>query len=119
MGASSGFVRELPPQMKLTVTAVKNAKPSTKTRRLFDGGGLYLEVTPKGGKWRRLKYRFNSKEKRISLGVYPEISLKVARERRDEAKRLLANGIDPSEHRKALKAQAVRLQTNGTDVAIV
>ena len=91
--------------MTLTATAVKNAKPSSKTQRMFDGGGLYLEVAPSGGKWWRLKYRFVSKEKRISLGVYPEISLKVARDRRDEAKRLLANGIDPSEHRKALKAQ--------------
>ncbi|TVS19584.1 MAG: DUF4102 domain-containing protein, partial [Gammaproteobacteria bacterium] len=57
-----------------------------------------------GGKWWRLKYRFGGKEKRLSLGVYPEISLKDARERRDEARKLLANEVDPSEHRKAEKA---------------
>ena len=91
--------------MTLTATAVKNAKPSGKTQRLFDGGGLYLEVSPNGGKWWRLKYRFATKEKRISLGVFPEVSLKDARDRRDEARRLLANEIDPSEHRKAHKAR--------------
>ena len=73
-GASPGFRRELPP-IALTVTAVKNAKPSSKTKRLFDGGGLYLEVAPSGGKWWRLKYRFADKEKRISLGVYPDVQI--------------------------------------------
>lgn len=63
--------------------------------------GLYLEIAPSGGKWWRFKYRFDKKEKRLSLGVYPGITLAVARERRDEARRLLANGIDPSEHRKS------------------
>jgi len=82
--------------MPLTVTEIKNSKPKDKTYRLFDGGGMYLEVSPKGGKWWRLKYRFNGKEKRLSLGVYPEISLKDARERRTDAKRLLADDIDPA-----------------------
>lgn len=72
--------------------------------RLFDGGGLYLELAPAGGKWWRLKYRFLGKEKRISLGVYPHVTLKDARDRRDAAKRLLTNGIDPSEQRKAERA---------------
>ncbi len=90
--------------MPLSNTAIRNIKPDTKPIRLFDGGGLYLEVAPSGGKWWRLKYRFNGKEKRISLGTYPDIGLKEARARKDEARKLLANHIDPSEHRKALRA---------------
>ncbi|MEA3412785.1 MAG: integrase arm-type DNA-binding domain-containing protein [Pseudomonadota bacterium] len=90
--------------MKLTDAAIKNAKPAAKTRRLFDGRGLYLEISPKGGKWWRLKYQFDGREKRISMGVYPDVPLKDARERRDEARRLIAKGIDPSEQRKAIKA---------------
>jgi len=91
----------------LTDVLVRNVKPAAKIVRLFDGGGLYLEVAPSGGKWWRLKYRHSGKEKRISLGVYPDISLKDARERRDEARKLIANGIDPSEARKAEKVQVV------------
>jgi hypothetical protein len=87
--------------MPLTNTTILNAKPDEKTRRLHDERGLYLEISPSGGKWWRLKYRFDGKEKRLSLGVYPDISLKDARERRDEARKLVANGIDPSENRKA------------------
>ena len=89
--------------MPLTNTAIQNAKPAEKTRRLHDERGLYLEVSPSGGKWWRLKYRFNRKEKRLSLGVYPDVSLKDARERRDDARKLVANGVDPSENRKAQK----------------
>ena len=80
--------------MALTDTQIKNAKPSPKTTRLFDEKGLYLEISPKGGKWWRLKYRFNDKEKRLSLGVYPDVSLKKARNKRDDARRLVADGID-------------------------
>ncbi|WP_376697247.1 tyrosine-type recombinase/integrase [Wenzhouxiangella sp. EGI_FJ10305] len=90
--------------MPLTDTAIRNAKPADKARKLFDERGLYLEVAPSGGKWWRLKYRFGGKEKRISLGVYPDVALKEARERRDEARKLLANDIDPSEHRRTQKA---------------
>ena len=90
--------------MPLNNTAIRNARPGDKARKLFDGGGLYLEVSPSGGKWWRLKYRFDGKEKRLSLGVYPEVSLKDARERRDAARQLLAHGVDPSAHRKAQKA---------------
>jgi integrase len=89
--------------MPLTDAAIRTAKPSEKTFKLSDEKGLYLEVAPSGGKWWRLKYRFEGKEKRISLGVYPDVGLKLARERRDEARRLLAEGIDPGEHRKAHK----------------
>jgi integrase len=83
---------------------VRNTKPRASAFKLWDGRGLHLEVAPSGGKWWRLKYRFDGKEKRLSLGVYPDVALKDARKRRDEARRLLANGIDPSEHRKAAKA---------------
>lgn len=89
--------------MPLTATAIKNAKPGAKARRLYDERGLYLEISPKGGKWWRFKYRIDGKEKRLSLGVYPDIGLKDARERREEARKLVATGIDPSARRKAEK----------------
>ena len=75
--------RSCPHNMPLTDTAVRAAKQQVQARKLFDGGGLYLEVSPAGGKWWRWKYRFGGKEKRISLGFYPDISLKLASERRD------------------------------------
>ncbi|CAK0752950.1 hypothetical protein CCP3SC15_1900001 [Gammaproteobacteria bacterium] len=68
----------------LTDTAIRNAKPEEKPFRLFDGGGMYLEIAPSGGKWWRLKYRIDGKEKRLSLGIYPNVSLKDARDRRDK-----------------------------------
>jgi integrase len=89
--------------MALTNTKIRNTSPGKKTQKLFDERGLYLEVSPRGGKWWRLKYRFKGKEKRLSLGVYPDVSLKDARESRDDARKLVANGIDPSENRKAQK----------------
>ncbi|MDH5763359.1 MAG: integrase arm-type DNA-binding domain-containing protein [Nitrospinota bacterium] len=89
--------------MPLTNTAIRNVKPESKPRKLFDERGLFLLVNPNGGKLWRFKYRFNGKEKQISLGIYPDISLKDARERRDEARKLVAKDIDPSEHRKAQK----------------
>lgn len=92
--------------MPLTDTMVRNAKPGQKAIRLKDDRGLYLEVTPAGGKLWRLRYWLNSRENRISLGTYPDVSLKDARERRDEARKLIANGIDPSEARKEVKAVA-------------
>ena len=92
--------------MPLTDAAVRNAKATDKTLRLKDDRGLYLEVSPKGGKWWRMRYWLASKENRLSLGVYPDVSLKEARERRDEARRLIANGIDPSQARKDEKTEA-------------
>lgn len=99
--------------MPLSDVAIKNAKPADKPRKLADGGGLYLEVAPSGGKWWRLKYRYGGKEKRLSLGVYPEVSLKEARERREAARKLLAEGDDPGQARKAERAATARaaLQT--------
>lgn len=100
----------------LTDTAVRKAKPGKKAVRHFDSGGLYLEISPNGGKWWRLKYRHLGKEKRLSLGVYPDVSLKVARERREEARKLLAEGIDPSENRKASKMSQVERAANSFEV---
>lgn len=99
--------------MALTDTAIRKAKPGPKPQRLFDGGGLYLEVTPSGGKWWRLKYRIGGKEKLLSMGTYPDTGIKEARQRRDEARKLIADGTDPSLARKAEKAakQAEALQT--------
>ena len=87
--------------MKLTDTALRKAKPTEKTQKLFDGGGLFLEITPAGGKRWRQKYRFGGKEKLLAHGVYPDVSLAEARERRDQARKLLANGVDPGEHKKS------------------
>lgn len=102
--------------MPLTDTAIRNAKPTEKTQKLFDSGGLYLELSPSGGKWWRLKYRFGGKEKRISLGIYPDVGLKDARDRRDAARKLLANEIDPGEQRKAQKAASNERAANSFEV---
>jgi integrase len=91
----------------LTDTACKNAKPREKPYKLSDEKGMYLEVMPNGSKYFRMKYRFGGKEKRLAFGVYPETGLKDARDKRDEARKSLAQGIDPSAERKAAKdAQA-------------
>ncbi len=100
----------------LTDTAIRKARVADKPTRMFDGGGLYLEVSPTGGKWWRLKYRFDGKEKRLSLGVYPDVSLTGARDRRDDARKLLANGIDPSEHRKTAKSVRADRAANSFEV---
>ena len=104
--------------MPLTDVVIRGAKPTTKAIKLYDSGGLYLEVSPSGGKWWRLKYRFNGKENRISLGVYPETTLRAARDRRDTERKLLAEGIDPSKSRKTEKsAQANRAANSFEQVA--
>lgn len=91
--------------MALTDTAIRNAKPKDKAYVLNDGRGLNLEISPKGGKWWRLRYTFGGKPNRISLGTYPEISLVQARERREEARKLIAQGVDPSNARKDARVQ--------------
>jgi Arm DNA-binding domain len=83
---------------------------------MFDRDGLYLEVSPRGGKWWRLKYRFAGKEKRVSLGVYPEVNLKKARARTIEARQLLEAGVDPSENRRAAKAAQIEGAANSFEV---
>jgi len=85
--------------MPLSDTVIRQAKPESKTVKLFDGRGLYLELTPKGGKWWRFKYRFLGKEKRLSLGVYPDVSLKVVCDTVEET----SNGL--------LEAEAARLRS--------
>ncbi len=110
--------------MSLTDAKIRAAKAKLKAYKLFDGAGLYLEISPSGGRWWRLKYRFNGKEKRLSLGTYPDVPLasnrsrvpgeKItgAREKCEAARRLLAEGIDPGEHRKAVKSAKEELIKN-------
>ena len=84
----------------LTALAIQNAKPRDEPYMLTDGNGLHLEVTPNGSKLWRLRYRFGGKQNRISLGSYPEVSLASARTKRDDARKLVADGKDPSQQRK-------------------
>lgn len=95
---------------------VKNVKPTGKAIRLWDEKGLYLEVSPAGGKLWRFKYRFGGKEKRLSFGKYPEVGLKDARKRRDEARELVASGIDPSSHKQAIKTGLATQNRNSFEV---
>lgn len=88
--------------MALTEAAIRKAEPKDKRYRLFDTNGLYLEVSPAGGKWWRLKYLYGGKDRRLSLGVYPDVSLKAARDLRDAKRVMLARGEDPAEERRAL-----------------
>ena len=114
--------------MPLTEIAIKNAKADKKPLKLFDSGGLFLLVTPAGGKWWRLKYRFSGKEKLLSLGIYPDVPLAGrqdkktglwidgAREKRDHARKLLACKIDPAETRRAEKAAGAAAGQNTFEV---
>jgi integrase len=110
--------------MPLSDTACKNAHKNDKARsgkpfKLSDEKGLFLLMKPQAdgwGKWWRFKYRFQGKEKMISLGTYPETSLAQAREKRDEARKQLAAGIDPSENRKAVKASKTQSASNSFEV---
>lgn len=89
--------------MKLTDAKLRNLATPGKH---FDGGGLYLEITPAGGRYWRLKYRHGGREKRLAFGVYPEVSLKAARERRTEARAMIERGADPMAVKRAADAQA-------------
>ncbi|MDT8637179.1 tyrosine-type recombinase/integrase [Escherichia coli] len=113
--------------MKLNARQVDAAKPREKAYKLADGAGLYLEVVPSGSRYWRMKYRFNGKEKRMAFGAYPAVSLAQARALRDDAKKKLAEGIDPSLAKKEEKLvrdvqlnntfQAVALEWHGTKVS--
>ncbi len=92
--------------MPLTDFAVRQAKPKDKPYKLADGGGMYLYVQPSGGRLWRLKYRVDGREKVLALGIYPDVSLADARDRRDEARKLIAKGGDPGELKKQQKQQA-------------
>lgn len=112
----------------LTDAAIRKAKPGQKPiedkdgkpgfeavngpYKMADEKGLFLLVAPSGGKWWRLKYRFGGKEKLLALGVYPDVSLKDARERREEARKLLANGADPGEVKQAAKSKRREVAAN-------
>lgn len=83
--------------MRLTDAEVRNARPADRPYRLFDGQGLYLEVHPSGGKYWRMKYRYAGKERRLAIGVYPEVGLRAARQVVSQAREQLARGVDPSQ----------------------
>lgn len=91
--------------MALTDVKVRNAKPTDKPVKLTDGNGMHLLVQPSGSKYWRLQYRFSGKQKMLALGVYPEVSLSEARRRREEARQLIANNVDPGEKRKTKKIE--------------
>lgn len=93
--------------MALNDTAIRNAKPKATPYKLSDGGGLFLLVNTNGSRWWRYSYRFDGKQKTISLGVYPDVSLKDARAKHAEARKTLAQGINPSVDRKLEKAARI------------
>jgi integrase len=95
----------------LNDTAIRRARTGTKPRKLFDGSGMYLLLTPGGGRWWRLKYRFGGAEKLLALVTYPEVALRDARERREAARKLIAAGVDPGAQRKAAKAALIAQET--------
>jgi integrase len=102
--------------MALTDTAIRSAKPGDKSLKLADEKGLFLLIHPNGSKYWRQKYRYNGKEKTLAHGVYPDVGLKDARERRDAARKLLADGIDPGENRKVQKSAKVERAANSFEV---
>lgn len=91
----------------LTETRIRAAKPAEKPYKVFDERGLFMLVTPSGGRLWRLRYRHGGVEKLLAIGTYPDVSLKRAREKRDDARKLLADGIDPNAKRRAEKEQQV------------
>ena len=102
--------------MSLTDTAIRNTKPQAKPVKMVDGDGLYLLLNPSGSKWWRLDYRIDGKRKTLSMGVYPDVPLKLARQRRQEARTLLALGVDPGVQRKAEKQARADVGSNTFEV---
>jgi integrase len=102
--------------MPLSDRQIKAAKPRDKVYRLSDERSLYLEITPAGGKYWRMKYRIHGKEKRLAIGVYPDVSLAEARAQRDNARKLLTQGIDPSTEKKARKQSGREAAENSFEV---
>ncbi len=103
--------------MALSDTKVRNAKPREKAYKIADGKGLFLTISPNGSKYWRFKYHFNNKEKLLALGVYPDVSLAQARDKHLEARRLIANGIDPSID-KQIKKRAKKVAAENSFEAI-
>ncbi|MBI1572290.1 Arm DNA-binding domain-containing protein, partial [Escherichia coli] len=89
--------------MALTDAKIRAAKHTDKAYKLTDGAGMFLLVHPNGSRYWRLRYRILGKEKTLALGVYPEVSLSEARTKRDEARKLISEGIDPCEQKRAKK----------------
>lgn len=102
--------------MALNDVAARKAKPEAKPYKMADGGGLFLLVQPNGSKYWRLAYRYLGKQKTLAIGVYPNVPLTLARERRDAARKLLAQDIDPGEHKKATKAAKTERGANSFEV---
>lgn len=102
--------------MALTDVTIKSAKPREKAYKLSDSGGLYIEIAPSGGKWWRYKFRFEGRELRISLGTYPDVGLKEARERHSAERKKLAEGVNPSASRKAEKESKAENNTNSFEM---
>ena len=102
--------------MPLSDLAIRSKAPGVKPVKLADGGGLYLLVNPNGARYWRMKYRWVGKEKLLALGVYPDTSLRLARSKRDEARQLLAAGVDPGAHKKAVRAATVDAAANSFEV---
>ena len=102
--------------MKLTDINIKKAKPGDKVRKLSDGGGLFIQIEPTGGKLWRYKYRFEGKQKLLALGKYPDVPLQEARKRHQETRELLAQGIDPAAAKRAQKAAGDERQANSFEV---
>lgn len=105
--------------MPLNARQIDTAKPKEKEYKLTDGGGLYLLVKPNGAKYWRFKYRVSGKEKKLSIGVYPDISLAYARLKREEARKIFALGGDPGEEKKAEKlAQKANVENTFKAIAL-
>src|SRR5271166_1729847 len=102
--------------MSLSDTKVRNAKPRIKPYKIADGEGLFLLITPAGGKYWRLKYFFAGKEKLLALGIYPDVTLADARDRRAQARKVLAAGNDPGEAKKEARRLAVLKSGNAFEV---
>ncbi len=98
--------------MRLTDTSIRNAKPRDKPYKIFDERGLFLLVTIRESKWWRFRYRWQGKEKLLSLGTYPDISLSTARDRRDNARRQVAMGVDPSAARQDARLARDQIMAN-------
>jgi hypothetical protein len=102
--------------MPLTDAGIRSAKPTAKPFKIYDGQGLFLLVAPESGKLWRFRYRFDGKEKLLALGSYPDTSLKVARDRRDAARKQIAEGIDPSALRRDQKSARIAQAANSFEV---
>ena len=105
-----------PKKKPLTDADLRKTELRDKTYKLYDAGGLSIQITPRGGKRWRFDYKYAGKRKTISMGTYPLVSLKQAREKRDDCKRLLIEGIDPSEQRQANRRKAAMVAENSFEV---